>query len=291
MRLGIVLVLGFCVSIPVVAASVKVLGQTLVVPQIAWTRFLFQVVIIGTIMAFATREFAKPRPRPLWPLVLRGCVMSLGSGLIYAALVLMPLAEATAILFIQPLILTALSALILKERVGLFRVVAVCGGLIGAFIIIGPNFALIGWAALLPVGAATCFAVASLLTRAWAASAGAMMFQFIAAVTAMSLFSLTMVVGSVADVAALGPRWPSPGELYLLAFAGIGSTITNLMLVQSFRIAPPSTLAPFFYFEILGAVALGVVVFHHVPGPSTFVGAAMVIAAGLLVWWRETRRR
>jgi drug/metabolite transporter (DMT)-like permease len=264
-RLGIFLIALFSLTIPIVGTSVKVLGQTLVVPQIAWTRFLIQVLIISILLGLTTREFSQPLPRPLWPLVVRGLVITLGSGLFYAALALLPLAEATAILFIQPLILTGLAAVLLGERVGWLR-----------------------WAALLPVGAAICFATASLITRSWAATAGALMFQFITAATALATLSIVMGVGSAANIGILTPRWPTTPEIYLLLFAGIGSTITNLMLVQGFRIAPPSALAPFFYLEIVGATLLGVVVFGHFPGPTTIIGATIIIAAGLFVWHRET---
>lgn len=289
-RLGIILIALFSLTIPIIGSSVKILGQTLQVPQITWTRFMLQVVIIGLAIAITSDTFTKPWPKPIWPLILRGAVITLGSGLFYAALSILPLVEATAILFIQPLILTAFAAMFLGERVGWLRWAAVFTGLIGAYIIIGPNFKTIGWASLLPAGAAICFAVASLITGVWAATAGALMFQFITAVTAVTLLTAIMSVGIVGQVAMLTPQWPSSGELGLLLFAGVGSTITNLMLVQGFRIAPSSTVAPFFYLEIVGATVLGAIVFSHLPGTTTVLGAAIVIAAGLFVWWRETRR-
>ena len=103
-------------------------------------------------------------------------------------------------------------------------VVGAFTGLIGAYIIIGPNFSAIGWGALLPAAAAVCFAVASLITRFWAATAGAMMFQLITALTAVALLTAMMAVGTVAEVALFTPRWPTGEELALLLFAGIGST-------------------------------------------------------------------
>ncbi len=289
-RLGIILISLFSLTIPIVGSSVKILGQTMIIPQITWTRFVLQVVIIGVAIAVTSDAFTQPRPRPIWPLALRGAVITLGSILFYAALAVLPLVEATAILFIQPLILTALAAIFLGERVGLPRWAAVFTGLIGAYIIIGPNFKAIGWGALLPAGAAVCFAVASLITRIWAATAGAMMFQFITAITAIALLSVVMGVGMIGQMPLLTPQWPTLPELGLLLFAGAGSTITNLMLVQSFRIAPPSALAPFFYLEIVGATILGSIVFAQLPGSSTVFGAVIVIAAGLFVSWRETRQ-
>ena len=286
--MGIILIALFSLTIPIIGSSVKILGQTLPILQITWTRFLLQVIIIGTALGLLTDTLWRPWPRPLWPLALRGVIITVGSGLFYAALAVLPLVEATAILFIQPLILTALAATLLGEHVGWMRWAAVFAGLAGAYIIIGPNFEAVGWGALLPVGAAICFAFASLVTRVWAGTAGAMMFQFITALTAVGLLSVIMSLGTLCEISFLVPQWPTESELYLLLFAGVGSTITNLMLVQGFRIAPPSALAPFFYLEIVGASILGAIVFAHLPGLSTVFGAAVVIAAGLFVWWRET---
>jgi drug/metabolite transporter (DMT)-like permease len=288
--LGIGLIALFSLTIPVIGSCVKILGQTLPILQITWTRFLLQVIIIGIAIALTSDAFRQPLPRPIWPLVLRGLIITVGSGLFYAALSILPLVEATAILFIQPLILTAFAAVFLREQVGWLRWAAVFTGLAGAYTIIGPNFETTGWGALLPAGAAICFAAASLITRIWAATAGAMMFQFITALTAVSFLTIFLGVGTSAGISLLMLEWPSGSELYLLLFAGVGSTITNLMLVQGFRIAPPSTLAPFFYLEIVGATLLGAIVFSHLPGPTTILGATIVIAAGLFVWWRETRR-
>ncbi len=288
-QLGIALIALFSLTIPVIGSSVKILGQTLPILQITWTRFLLQVLIIGVALGLVSDVLWRPWPRPLWPLAIRGVIITAGSGLFYAALAILPLVEATAILFIQPLILTALAATLLGERVGWMRWAAVLIGLAGAYIIIGPNFASVGWGALLPAGAAICFAFASLVTRVWAATAGAMMFQFITALTAVCLLSIVMGLGTISSMPFLMLQWPTRDELYLLLFAGVGSTVTNLMLVQGFRIAPPSALAPFFYLEIVGASLLGAIVFAHLPGPSTVLGAAIVIAAGLFVWWRERR--
>ncbi|MGI9480568.1 MAG: DMT family transporter [Hyphomicrobiaceae bacterium] len=288
-RLGILLIALFSLTIPIIGSSVKILGQTLDIAQITWTRFLLQVILIGSTIAITSKAFSQPWPKPIWPLALRGAVITTGSALFYAALVILPLVEATAILFIQPLILTAMAALLLGERVGPLRWAAVVTGLIGAYIVIGPNFASIGWAALLPAGAAVCFAIASLITRVWAATAGAMMFQFITAATAIILLSVLIGLGTIGGIEELTLRWPSSSELALLLFAGCGSTITNLMLVQGFRIAPPSALAPFFYLEIVGATILGAIIFAQLPGLTTVLGTSIVIAAGLFVWWRETR--
>lgn len=290
-RSGILLVSAFSLSIPIVGTAVKILGQSVTIPQITWTRFLLQVIIIGAILAATSRSSPQPWPNPVWPLVLRGAVICLGSGLFYAALALLPLAEATAILFIQPLILTCLAALLLGETVGIVRIMAVGLGLVGALVIIGPNFESLGWASLLPVGAAVCFACASLITRAWASVAGPFVFQFVTAVSAVAILTVVMAAGMLGDIPALTPRWPTTTEIALLLFAGVGSTITNLMLVQSFRIAPPSALAPFFYLEIVGATVLGILVFGQFPGLATAAGAALVIGAGLIVWRREARNR
>ena len=97
--------------------------------------------------------------------------------MLFAGLAVMPLVESSALFFIQPLLLTCLAALVLRERVGWQRLLAVLIGLLGALLIIGPNLENIGWQACFPVLGALCFSCSALITRSWAHLANAFMFQ------------------------------------------------------------------------------------------------------------------
>ncbi|MGF1503370.1 MAG: DMT family transporter [Paracoccaceae bacterium] len=288
---GILLVLGFACVIPFVEASAKALGQAgVAAPQITWCRFAFQVVVIGALILALNGGRIGPAPRPLWPFVLRGVLICLGSGLLYAGLAFLPMADSSAIFFVEPLLLTFLSAMLLGERVGWRRWTAVGTGLVGALLIVGPNMETAGWASLFPAGAAVSFAGAVLLTRAYAARASALTFLFTTALTSTLLLSLTLGIGWAAGIEALTPRWTRAEDAWLLLAIGVLATCTNLMLTQAFRIAPSSVLAPFLYLEIVGATIAGIALFGEVPGMATVAGGLLVVGAGLVVWWRERGR-
>lgn len=285
------LVLGFAAIIPFIEAAVKTLGEAgMAAPQIALFRFATQVVVIGA-LAFVWNGARIGRvPGPLWVFVLRGLCVTAGSAFLYAGLAVMPMADSSAIFFIEPLLLTAFSALLLGEAVGWRRWSAVAIGFAGAVLIVGPNFSAVGWSASLPALAAVCFAGAVLLTRRYAAHGRALTFQLTTALTAVTVLGAAIAVGTWLDVPAFTLRWPVGVEVELLLIVGLLSTCTNLMLTQAFRIAPASTIAPFLYLEIVGAVIVGFIVFGDQPTWQMWVGGGVVVGAGLVVWWREQVR-
>lgn len=287
-NLAIVMVCAFGLSVPFMDSAVKFLGATMAAPQITLARFFVQCILIGAFLALISPASAT-RPDPLWPLIARGVVLSIGTAFLYAGFAAMPLVEAVAIYFLQPLILTGLSAAILKEDVGWRRWAAVTVGLAGAMLIIGPNVERIGAAAIFPALAALFFAVAGLLTRRWASAASLPVFLLVTAATAATLLLGLLLVGWSLDVASLTPRMPTMGEFGLLFFIGAGSTVSTMMLTQAFRTAPASIIAPFLYVEVVGAAIVGYLIFADLPSQTTAIGAAMVVGAGLFVWWRENR--
>lgn len=287
-KAGILLVVGFTALIPFVEGAVKALGEGgMVSPEITFGRFATQIIIIGAAILVINRGRFERLPRPIWPFVLRGLLITAGSGLLYAGLAFLPLSDSSAILFVMPLIITALSALLLRETVGPWRWSAALAGFAGAMLVASPNIGTVGWAALLPALAALCYAGAVMLTRRFAAHGSAIIFQFTTALTACAVLTTVLIAGAVGDIAAIRPSWPKTEEFQLLLTVGLIATVTNMMMTQAARIAPSSVLAPFLYLEIIGAMLMGYFVFNHVPGWEMLLGGSIVVAAGLIVWWRE----
>lgn len=287
-RVAILLILGFTSLVSLNGVAAKMLGtEGIPAPQIAATRFLFQVVVAGSVLAASGIRLHR-LPDPAWAFVLRGVLITVGSVAIYAGLAFVPLAEAIAVLLASPLVITAGAALVLGERVGPWRWGAVAAGFTGALMIVGPNFVTIGPAAALPALAAVCFAGSSLLTRRYAVHGSAFVFQFTTAATGCAILLPLLAVGAGFGIDAIAPAWPTSTEVGLLAVVCILGMGTNLMLTQAFRIAPPATLAPFMYLEIVGAGIAGYLAFADVPGLRSLAGAAIVVGAGLVVWWRES---
>ncbi len=280
---GIALTVGNAALVPLVESGIKLLGGTTSSAQIVLTRFAVQVVFTALLLALIPK-LRQPLPSPLWPLLLRGCLLALGSGLLYAGLAVMPLVESSAIFFIEPLLLTCLAGLLLGEPVGWGRLIAVTVGLVGVLMITGPNFEHIGWQASFPALAALCFSGSALLTRRWAALANVFVFQLVASATALALAVAALIAADILNVAALAPHLPTLSEAGLLLGIGVGATVTNLLLTQALRITPVSVIGPFLYLEIVGAALLGYLFFQETPEIGTVLGALLVVSAGAYTW-------
>lgn len=286
---GIALTFAFALFVPFVETSAKLLGENIAPPQITFVRFFVHVIIFGIYIYF-TMPRSDWRAKPSWPLIVRGIFSTSGTICVYAGLSVMPLVDAVAIFFLQPLILTALSAVLLKEKVGMLRWSAVFLGMIGAMLVIGPNFDTIGWGATFPAMAALFHSLSALIARKWAGVATLPIFQFYTAASAVILMGMLFIIAAVVGYDYVTPKIPNNFEWFLLAVVAFGSIITNLVLTQAFRIAPSSVIAPFLYLHIVGSAIMGYFIFHQLPSNQTILGGLLVISAGLFVWWREINK-
>lgn len=289
--------------IPGIDAIAKYLGQPMTsadgvtspgVPavQSAWARFFFQTLIVAP-LALALLGLSGLRPRRWGLMILRGVCIALATLCFFSALQVMPLAETIAIFFVEPLLLTLLSAVVLRERIGIWRIGAVLAGFSGALLIIQPNFAAVGWTAALPLLAAAFFATYLLLTKILVAGEPPLALHLWAGLVGSLVLSLAMGVGvfwSEAGVSWLAPVAPNAAQWGLLALLGVIATAGHFLVVLAFQRAPASLLAPFQYWEIVMAVALGYLVFQELPRPETWAGVAIVVGSGLVVIWRERVR-
>lgn len=285
-RLAMVLLATGVLMAPGIHAIAKGLGDALSPGQIAWFRFFFQFVFLLPLILIGHRG------RLPWPSsthVLRGLLLALATLAFFWALTYMPLADSVAIFFVEPLILTLMAALFLGERIGWRRVLAVLVGFIGALIVIRPSFENAGPAALLPLVAAVCYALYLTITRAVASAENAQAMQFWVCVFGMLALSLAMAVGSAIGWSAIRPAWPTTETWGWLILLGVIATISHMLAIRAFRLAPASVLAPFQYLEILGATVLGAVIFGDIPDGLTGLGTAFIIGSGLYVFHRERR--
>ncbi|MBB2970748.1 drug/metabolite transporter (DMT)-like permease [Mesorhizobium sp. RMAD-H1] len=258
---------------------------------ISFSRFFVQSVLtffillgIGGVQVLKTRNLTGN--------LIRGALMGLGSLCFFSAVKYMPLADAIAIFFVEPLLLTLLSAVILKEEVGWRRLTAVVVGFIGTLIVIQPSFELFGWVALLPLGTAACFAVYLILNRRYAVADSPLVMQFYAGVGGAAFSALVLGAGEAFGHADLGFGLPTVTlSWWLLVAMGAIATVGHLLVVQAFRLAPASMLAPFQYFEIVMAVLVGLVVFGEFPTPSKWLGILIIIGSGIYVFMRERRMK
>jgi len=215
--------------------------------------------------------------RPVMHL-FRGAIWLCAALLFFTGLKYLGLAEATALIFVAPVFITALSALLLKEQVGWRRWLAVLVGFAGVLIVVRPGGATFQLASLLPVSTALFYALLMISAR-WVDPRE-------------SVWTLMLyLVGAGALLAALlmpfvwVPLRSEDAWLFVgIAFFG---TAGMTMMTQAFRFASASIVAPFDYTALIWATLLGWVFWSEVPDFITFLGAGVIIASGSFIVWRE----
>ena len=278
-RLGIVLMMIGLALFTGGEAIVKTLASKYDVTQIVWSRYVFHA-LVTFILFFRSGIFQLAKTTRPWLHVSRSALMLIATSLFFFALRYLPLADAVAIHFIAPILITAFSIPILKEQVGWRRWAAIFVGFIGAMIIIRPGGVATHWAALLPLGSAICYAIYQILTR-------------IASKTDSTQTSLfwTSVFGVGVTSLFVPFVWIAPTFMEWVMMVGLGGMygVGHYLLIRGLEIAPASRLSPFLYTQIIWATLFGLIFFGQFPDLITIVGAAVVIVSGLYIWWRETK--
>jgi drug/metabolite transporter (DMT)-like permease len=234
---------------------------------------------------FGRQALSARRP---WMNLLRGALHGAASLLFFVAVKYMPLADVFAIYFVEPFMLTALSALFLGDKVGWRRWLAIVVGFGGAMIVIQPSYEIFGLKALLPVFCAFLFSLYLFLNRAIGEADSPLTMQTMAGIGGTIFMAGAMFVGNGLGNADFTPSLPASWlGLVLLLILGTISGYAHMLVVKAFRLAPLSLLAPFQYFEIISATVLGYALFGDFPNVSKWIGIAIIVASGLFIIWRE----
>jgi drug/metabolite transporter (DMT)-like permease len=277
---GIGLIVASTVFLACSDALAKYLSLTLPSIEIAWIRFLVFFIIVIPIMARRSPDvFRSTRPGLQ---VLRGIGLVASSLFFISGLRFLPIAEASATSFIAPLFVTALSIVLLGERVGVRRWAATLVGLAGVMIVVRPGTSAFHPAALFPILSALGWACTLIITRMIAGMDRTITTMVYSAITGICLLS-----------AAVPFVWvvPSWRDIFLGVCIGIASTAGQWIVVLAFRYADASVLAPFSYSQLVWATIFGFFVFSEIPDIWTIVGAAVIIGSGIYTAHRERVRR
>jgi drug/metabolite transporter (DMT)-like permease len=277
---GILLIVAAVSTFALMDTAAKYLSRTYPVPGIVWARYAAQTLFLVVVLAPQLRRGLLRTRRPGLQL-LRGAVLAASTMFFFSALALMPIAEAAAITFLSPLLLTAASAWLLKERVRRSAWVALAAGFAGVLIIIRPGGEVFTPAVILPLLTAVSFAGYQLLTRKLAGVDSTMTTLFYSA-----------VVGTV----LLAPGLPFYGRLpesgldaALFALLGVLASAGHFVLIRAFEHAPPSVLAPFVYTQLVVVLVLGYLVFGDFPDGWSLLGMAIVVLSGAWIAARQAR--
>ncbi len=284
--LGILLMLGFCVLAPLGDSIAKLLGGQVPLTVLLLARFVVQVLLLLPLVWLSGLRLSLPKGTfaLTW---LRSLLHILGIGFMFSALRFLPLADALAIAFVMPFIMLLLGYWVLGEVVGRQRMAACAVGFVGTLLVIQPNFASVGWPALLPLAVAVVFALFMLVTRQIAKKIDPIALQTISGLQAsMILIPILLLQGQLPVAQA---PLPSTGILWMLVLLGGIGTIAHLMMTWSLRFAPAATLAPMQYLEIPFGTLIGWIVFSDLPNGLAALGICITIGAGLYIIGRERR--
>jgi len=262
----------------------KLLVERLSPAQVAAGRFLMQtLVLLPVVWVMRVREV------PTAMHLLAGVLLGLSLLCLNMALTVLPVANAIAIFFVEPLILTLLGAAVLGERLGWRRLAAVGVGLVGALLVLRPNVALYGWAAAWPLATAVLFALYMLTTRAMTRTGGRLALQFWVGAFAALVLSSGAGLSALADPGGGALLMPDGREIALFVAMGLLAALAHALLIGALARVEAGVVAPFQYFEILSASLLGWLVFGDFPDGATWAGTAIIVAAGVYVFHRERR--
>lgn len=259
---------------------VKFLGHDTPSGQTIFVRGLISVAILALI-AWRTDRLHLLKTRNWRSHALRSLSGTISMFFLFAALTMIPLADVTAITFTAPMFLTVLAMVFLGERIHRYRWTALILGFVGVVIMIGPHLTFgagSSMGALAAVAAALFSAIAMTFLRAMSGDEHAITITFYFSLTFTFCAALTAIQG-----------WPvpTPTQLGLIILTGLFGVFGQLLMTYSYRYAEASTIAPLEYSNMVMAIILGYVFFDEIPHLSVWIGAPLVICAGLIVLWRE----
>lgn len=286
---GMALMAGAMLVLPTMDAIAKYMAtvEAMSPGQVTFYRFFFQLVCTLPFLFAVFGRKALHAKRP-WMNLLRGALHGAASLLFFVAVKYMPLADVFAIYFVEPLMLTALSAIFLGDRVGWRRWMAIVVGFGGAMIVIQPSYEIFGLKALLPVFCAFLYSLYLFMNRAIGIADSPLTMQTMAGIGGTVFMAVALIVGNGLGVGDFHPSLPSSAlGLVLLLILGTISGYAHMVIVRAFRLAPLSLLAPFQYFEIISATVLGYALFGDFPNVSKWIGILIIVASGLFIIWRE----
>jgi drug/metabolite transporter (DMT)-like permease len=283
---GILLMLGAVLCFSSLDASSKYMAQTFPVPMLVWARYSIHFLLMLIILAPSMRLRLVTTGQP-WKHIARGLTLVFTSCFGIAGFRHLPLAEATAFLFIAPLIVVLMARWFLHEKVTLGRWAAVIVGFAGALLIARPGGALFGHPGngLIFLAIAACsYAVYQIQTR-----------QLSTSENTLTLLFYTALVGTVAMTLTAPFYWggPMPNTVQASQLCGMGAlgAVGHWLFTRAFRYAPASTLSPFTYAQLIWATLIGWLFYDHLPDSLSIAGIAVIAASSMSIALSERFKR
>ncbi|MBH5323022.1 DMT family transporter [Aurantiacibacter sediminis] len=289
-KAGLVFALAGFVLLSIGDAIVKSIADEWTPTALAAFRYSLGFAALSALLAYKEggapfRTISKPAIQ-----AMRGLGVGIATLAFFGSVWLMPLADAVAITFTQPMITALLASVFLGERLRASTIIATVVAFIGVLIILRPNFAEIGFAALLPVLCAFGMAVLMTANRAARGAGSSLAAQVYVAGGATVVLVTAAVLGEVSGYAAVDFYWPEWHVLARAACVAVTATCAHWLIFMGTQRAGAATIAPMTYVQILVATTLAWIFFNEAPDAIAMGGAALIIGSGLWLWYLGRRR-
>lgn len=261
-------------------ALIKSTGGVWPAPAFAALRFCFAVPLLSALVLWndGPRGFVVTRPMMhFW----RGFAIASSSSLFFASIFLMPLSEATAIIFVSPVLTALFSALFLKEPLHRRGWLATGIALIGVALVLRPNLADLGLVALIPVAAAAFFSLMMILNRQVAGTASAVSMQWTMALVASPVLIIAAMIGHFSGMPALAITEPSLDIIIKAAVVAVTASFSHWLIYRATAQSSAASVAPAVYVQLPITLLLDALAFGHVPDLMAIAGAVLIVGAGL----------
>jgi drug/metabolite transporter (DMT)-like permease len=241
--------------------------------EILWVRYVVQMIFLC--MLFAGRLRTLISSRRIAMQIARGLILVVQNAVFYIGLRFVPLADATAILFVAPMFVVTLSVPVLCERVRWPHWLAVVAGFAGATVIIQPGMDSFQMAALLPLATAVLYAVYQIMTRILGRTD-----------SPRSTLFYTVLAGMMATTVLAPFSWvpPAYGDWPSLIATGLLSGLGHFFLIKAFSAAPAATISPLSYFSLIWAAIFGLAFFDELPDLRMLLGSILIVSGGLYLF-------
>ncbi|NTC22687.1 DMT family transporter [Agrobacterium tumefaciens] len=291
-KTGILLKLTAMLAFTVMSACVKGLDGAIPVGEVVFCRGFFALIPLCLWFIASSERITVPAAKNIGSL-LAGSSAGLGGMFFgFLALAYLPLVNVTVLSYTTPLFTIMLAALLLGEKVRIYRWSAVLTGFIGVFITLSPNLVFDAASGPARIDGVAMIGTALALTGALCAAFSSIAVRHLNSIEKPSRIVLIYTLtGVVAGLATLGFGWKMPDfhQFLLLAGGGLAGGIGQIAMTLSLRYAEASLLAPFDYTTMIWALLIGYAFMDQVPALTTILGASIVVAAGLFTLWRERR--
>lgn len=295
---GIVCVTAATIAFTLNDVGIKWLSGDYPLHQLTFFRSLIALVITAALFVPFEGSFTILRTRrPYWHIV-RGLLVITANMAFFVGVATIPLADATAIYFVAPLFITAFSVILLGEKVGWRRWIAVSIGFGGVLLVIQPGGASFQYAALLPLVAAAVNALLHISTRKLSLTERASTMAFYIQLVFMVFSLLFGIIFGDGKLSGTGNAnleflfrpwiWPASDDLGIIALTGMFCALATFLISQGYRLSQAGIAAPFEYVGIPLSVLLGILLWGDWPAPLAWGGILLIVLSGLYVLMRET---